>query len=45
MGADKIRRLPVMNADGRMSGVLSLADISLSMDIAEVGELLMQLSK
>jgi CBS domain-containing protein len=45
VGTNKIRRLPVMNTDGKMSGVVSLADMAVSMDKAEIGELLMRISK
>jgi CBS domain-containing protein len=45
MGAKKIRRLPVMDNDGQMSGVVSLGDLALNLDKSLVGEVLMEISK
>jgi CBS domain-containing protein len=45
MGAHKIRRLPVTDTDGRMSGVVSLGDLALKLDKALVGEVLTEISK
>jgi CBS domain-containing protein len=45
MGSHKIRRLPVMDASGKMIGMLSLADLALKLDKALLGEVLMEISK
>lgn len=43
MGERKVRRLPVMDADGKMSGVVSLSDLALKLDRSVVGEALMKI--
>ncbi|MGB5986323.1 MAG: CBS domain-containing protein [Desulfobacterales bacterium] len=40
MAARKVRRLPVMNADGKLSGMVSLGDLALNLDPAQAGEVL-----
>lgn len=45
MGERKIRRLPVMDAEGKMSGVVSLGDLALKLDRSVVGEALMEISR
>jgi CBS domain-containing protein len=45
MGSQKVRRLPVMNENGEMSGMVSIGDLALNLDKALVGEVLMEISK
>jgi CBS domain-containing protein len=45
MSRKKIRRMPVMDASGKMSGMVSLGDLALKLDNALVGEVLMEISK
>ena len=45
MGNHKIRRMPVMDANGKMNGVVSLADLSQKLDSAVMGEVLSQISR
>jgi len=45
MSEKKIRRLPVMDTDGKMSGMVSLRDLALNMDSEKIGEVLMEISK
>jgi len=44
MGAHKIRRMPVIDETGKMSGVVSLADLAQNLDKTLVGEVLTQIS-
>jgi CBS domain-containing protein len=45
MSSKKVRRMPVMDADGRLSGMVSLGDLALNLDKSLVGEVLMEISK
>lgn len=45
MGNHKIRRMPVMDGNGKMNGVVSLADLSQKLDSAVMGEVLSQISR
>ena len=45
MDSNKIRRLPVIDATGKMCGMGSLGDLALNLDNTMVGELLAELSK
>jgi CBS domain-containing protein len=45
MGSHKVRRLPVMDAEGNMSGVVSLGDLAMNLDKSLTGEVLMEISK
>jgi CBS domain-containing protein len=45
MGSKKVRRLPVMDADGKLSGMVSLGDLASNLDKSLVGEVLMEISK
>lgn len=45
MGANRIRRLPVMDAEGKMSGMVSLGDLARNLDSCIVGEVLAEISK
>ena len=45
MGSHKIRRMPVMDDDGKMNGVVSLADLSQKLDSAVMGDVLSQISR
>jgi CBS domain-containing protein len=44
MASRKIRRLLVMDAGGKMSGVVSLGDVALNLDKSKVGSVLAQIS-
>jgi CBS domain-containing protein len=44
MGSHKIRRLPVVDADNRMTGVVSISDLAINMNESMVGELLRQIA-
>jgi CBS domain-containing protein len=44
MGSHKIRRLPVVDADNKMTGVVSISDLAMNMNESMVGELLRQIS-
>jgi CBS domain-containing protein len=44
MANRKIRRLLVMDAGGKMSGVVSLGDVALNLDKSKVGSILAQIS-
>ena len=45
MSSKKVRRMPVMDADGKLSGMVSLGDLALNLDKSLVGEVLMEISK
>jgi CBS domain-containing protein len=45
MSSNKVRRMPVMDADGKLSGMVSLGDLALNLDKSLVGEVLMEISK
>jgi len=45
MEAAKIRRVPVVGADGKLSGILSLADIALSGKDKQTAEVVKQVSE
>jgi CBS domain-containing protein len=45
MGEHKIRRLPVTDADGNMTGMLSLGDLAAKLDKSLIGDVLMQISR
>ena len=45
MGDIQVRRLPVINRDKRLVGIVSLGDLAQSCDIAETGETLSHVSK
>lgn len=45
MSCKKVRRMPVMDADGKLSGMVSLGDLALNLDKSLVGEVLMEISK
>jgi CBS domain-containing protein len=45
MVSHKIRRLPVMNIEGKMTGVISLGDLAHNLDPARAGEVLREISK
>jgi CBS domain-containing protein len=44
MGTHKIRRVPVVDADNKMTGVVSISDLAMNMNESMVGELLRQIS-
>ena len=45
MASHKIRRLPVMDTNGKMSGIISLGDLAQNIDKSRVGEMLMEISR
>ena len=45
MGSHKVRRMPVVDAGGKLSGVVSLADLAQKLDKAVTGEVLGQISR
>ena len=45
MGSHKVRRLPVIDAEGNMSGIVSLGDLAMNLDKSLTGEVLMEISK
>ena len=45
MGAHKIRRLPVLDETGKMTGMVSIGDLAQKLDAALSGEVLMEISK
>jgi CBS domain-containing protein len=45
MATHKVRRLPVMNENGKMSGMVSIGDLALNLDKTLVGEVLMEISR
>lgn len=45
MSSHKIRRLPVMDADGEMTGMVSLGDLAQNLDATQVGKLLKDISQ
>jgi len=45
MGDIKVRRLPVLNRDKRLVGIISLGDVATSRERAEAGEALSQISR
>jgi CBS domain-containing protein len=45
MGANRIRRLPVMDAEGKMSGMVSLGDLARKLNSCDVGEVLAKISQ
>ncbi len=45
MGSHKIRRMPVMDGNGNMSGIVALADLSPELDKAVLGEVLREISR
>jgi CBS domain-containing protein len=44
MGSQKIRRLPVVDIDNKMTGVISISDLAMHMNESMVGDLLRQIS-
>jgi CBS domain-containing protein len=44
MGSHKIRRLPVVDADNKMTGVVSISDLAMNVNESMVGDLLKQIS-
>jgi CBS domain-containing protein len=44
MGTHKIRRLPVLNESGKMTGMVSIGDLSQKLDPKLSGEVLMEIS-
>jgi CBS domain-containing protein len=45
MGKHRVRRLPVLNESGKITGMVSIGDLALNLDTAIVGEVLMEISK
>jgi CBS domain-containing protein len=45
MSNRKVRRLPVMGGDGKLTGVVSLGDLAMKMNQSLVGEVLQEISK
>lgn len=45
MGANRIRRLPVMDAEGRMSGMVSLGDMAQRLSSGDAGKVLAEISR
>lgn len=45
MAKNRIRRLPVKDADGNMSGIISLGDLARNIDPSVAGEVLLDISK
>jgi CBS domain-containing protein len=45
MSSHQIRRLPVMDAGGKMTGMVSLGDLARNLDPAQAGEVLREISR
>lgn len=45
MGKHRVRRLPVLNESGKITGMVSIGDLALNLDTALVGEVFMEISK
>lgn len=45
MSSHQIRRLPVMDADGKMTGMVSLGDLARNLDPDQAGEVLREISR
>jgi CBS domain-containing protein len=45
MGKHRVRRLPVLNENGNITGMISIADLALNLDNSIIGEVFMEISK
>jgi CBS domain-containing protein len=45
MGKHRVRRLPVLNENGNITGMISIGDLASNLDNSLVGEVLMEISK
>ena len=45
MGTHKVRRLPVIDEAGKMTGMVSIGDLAQELDAALAGQVLMEISK
>jgi CBS domain-containing protein len=45
MGKHRVRRLPVLNEKGKITGMISIGDLASNLDNSLMGEVLMEISK